>query len=86
MGELEENLKAFEEQLPKLLETNEGRFAVVGRKSSEENHEVECWDTYPDAIQYAYKRYGLKPFLVKRVVRIEIPIRFTRDIFYLSVA
>ena len=66
---LEENLKFFEEKLPELLETDEGRFAVgrVGDKFT-------CWDTYGDAIQYGYERYGLNPFLVKQVERFERPI------------
>ena len=79
--DLEENLKAFEEQLPRLLETNEGRYAV-GRVGDE----FSCWDTYNDAIQDGYKKYGLNPFIVKQVLEFEIPIRFSRDIFYLSVA
>jgi len=63
------NLKAFEEQLPKLLEENCGRFAVgiAGDKFT-------CWDTYPDAIQDGYKKYELNPFLVKKVERFEIPL------------
>lgn len=84
MGELEDNLKAFEEQfkkeLPRLLAENESRFAVVGRKSSEEDYEFECWDTFNDAYQYGCKQYGLKLFLIKQVLRFEIPITFTRYI------
>lgn len=59
---------------------------LVGRKSSEDGYEFECWDTYNDAIQYAYQKYGLNPFLVKQVLEFEIPMRFSRDIFNLSVA
>ncbi len=68
--ELEANLRAYTEQLPKLLETNEGRFAV-GRVGDE----FSCWDTYNDAAQYGYKKYGLK-ILIKRVERpgFEIPV------------
>ena len=74
MDDLEENLKAFEEQLPSLLETNEGRFAVVGRKSNKECYEFSCWDTFADANQYGYQEYGLNPFLIKQVERVERPI------------
>jgi hypothetical protein len=68
MDELEKNLKYFKEQLPKLLETDVGRFAV-GRSGDD----FSCWDTYPDAIQWGYQKYGLKPFIVKQVVRFERP-------------
>jgi hypothetical protein len=69
MNDLEENLKAFEVQLPRLLGTDKGRFAV-GRVGDE----FSCWDTFGDAYQYGCKIYGLKPFLVKMVERFERPI------------
>ena len=76
---MEANQTAFKEQLQRLLETDEGRFAVgrVGDKFS-------CWDTYADAVQHGYHEYGLKPFLVKRVIRPE----FERplSIMYVDVA
>lgn len=61
---IEANQRAFQEQLPKLLEESEGRFAV-GRVG----HKFTCWDTYNDAIQYGYLQYGLDHFLVKQVER-----------------
>jgi hypothetical protein len=51
MGELEDNLKAFNKQLPRLLERDEGRFAA-GRLGDE----FKCWDTYNNAIPYAYQK------------------------------
>lgn len=66
-----ENLEAFQEQLPRLLIHNEGKYGV-GIKGDE----FECWDTYRDALQYGYKKYGYKePFIVKQVLRFERPER-----------
>lgn len=69
MNDLEENLRAYKEQLPRLLESNAGRFAV-GRVGDE----FSCWDTYADAIQCGYQKYELKPFIVQQVLRFEKPI------------
>ena len=66
MSELEDNLKAFEEQLPRLLRENEGRFAV-GRVGDE----FSCWDTYADALQHGYQKYDLEPFFIQQVLRPE---------------
>ena len=65
-SDLENNLRAFEEALPDLLGKNEGRFAV-----GKSGDEFKCWDTYTDALQKGYFKYGLDSFIVKRVERIE---------------
>ena len=66
---LEENLKAFREKLPELLEANEGKWAV-----GKAGDRFSCWDTYADAVQQGYKKYGLNPFLAKRITRMETPV------------
>jgi hypothetical protein len=38
------------------------------------------WDTWRDAIQAGYDRFGLKPFLVKQIQETERPFFFTRNI------
>lgn len=67
-GEFEKNVVAFERQLPRLLETDEGRWAV-GRAGDE----FSCWDSYRDALQHGYNKYALNQFIVKRVLRYEPP-------------
>lgn len=72
---LEENVAAFNEVLPGLLEDilNKGKFAV-GRKGER----FTCWDTYGDALKYGYNTYGLKSFVVQEVLptpRIQIITR-----------
>jgi hypothetical protein len=39
------------------------------------------WETYEDALQAGYERFGLKPFLVKKIESIEGIQRFTRDMW-----
>lgn len=53
-----------------------GRFAVVGPGSLE-----GVWDTYEDALQAAYQKFGLNsPFLVKRIDALEEVQLFTRAV------
>lgn len=62
-GEFTKNLDAFQHHLPLLLVAKEeGRWAV-GRYDDT----FRCWDTWNDALQDGYFRYGLKPFLVQKV-------------------
>jgi len=47
--------------LPRLL-SEEGKFVVI------RGQEVAgTWGTYEDALQAAYERFGLTPFLVKKI-------------------
>jgi len=73
-SELEANMEAFQEQLPKLLLTDEGRYAV-GRVGDD----FSCWDTYGDALQAGYDKYSPKSFVVCQVIRVVEPLIFTRD-------
>jgi hypothetical protein len=40
---------------------------------------VECFDTYGEALDAGYKRFGLAPFLVQEIGA--PPLQFTRDHF-----
>ena len=70
---LEKELATYQAKLPELKQ-NEGKFVLI--------HGEEVCDiyftTYEDALQVGYKRYGLKPFLVKQIQTIEPIFYFTR--------
>ena len=56
-------LETFHRELPRLLDDGEaGRFAVL--KGAQV---VSTWDTYRDAIQYGYEKFGVEPFLVQPI-------------------
>ena len=55
---------------------NTGKFALIG-----ENHLIGLWDTYVDALQAGYQKFGLEHrFLVKKIEGLEGVQFFTRDI------
>jgi hypothetical protein len=71
---LEKELETYHRELPNML-TNEGKYVLI-----HEDDVAGFWDTYEDALQAGYERFGLKPFLVKRVQAVETVQYFTRDI------
>jgi hypothetical protein len=71
---LEKELETYRRELPKLL-ASEGKFVLI------HGGDVDgVWETYEDALQAAYGKFGLEPFLVKRIEAVESVQFFTRDI------
>jgi hypothetical protein len=62
---IEKELEAFRKKLPSLL-AQEGKFALI-----QEGEIAGTFDTYADAFAEGYKRFKLKPFLVKQIQQIE---------------
>ena len=58
---LEEEIKTYEERKAELL-LNEGKFVLI-KKSDVQGF----FDTYGDAVQAGYERFGLEPFFVKQI-------------------
>ena len=57
-------LATYQRELPRLLaEGEEGRWVLV--RASEV---ISTWDTFEDAIQVGYGRFGQTPFLVQQVL------------------
>ena len=61
---LEKELETYKAKLP-TLNDEEGKFALVS------GEDLEIFPSYDDAIGAGYSRYGLKPFLVKRIQAFE---------------
>jgi hypothetical protein len=70
-------LEAFRRLLPELLSdgANQGKFALF--------HSDLCegiFESFDEALEAGYDRFGLEPFLVKEVVASEKPVFFSRNI------
>ena len=61
----EKELETYRREFPKLL-PQEGRFVAI-----RDQQLVGPLATYEDAVQAAYERFGLQPFLVKRIEDVE---------------
>jgi hypothetical protein len=71
---LEQEQKTYEREREKLM-ASAGKFVLI---HGDEVHGV--YDTYSDALQVGYEKYGLKPFLVKQIEMVQQAHCFTRDL------
>jgi hypothetical protein len=72
---LEKEQATFARELQRLLAEDVGKYALV------HGDEVAgTYDTYQDAIQEGYEKFGLEPFLVKRIAVTEQAQFITRDL------
>jgi len=68
-------LTTYEREKERLLSASEGKYVVIRGDTI-----AGVWDTYEDALRAGYRQFGLEPFLVKQIRRIEQVYYFTRDI------
>ncbi len=74
MASLTQELETYLRELPKLL-AQEGQFILIKGPAV-----VGTFDSYNDALQVGYQRFGLEPFLVKQISHTEQVCFFTRDL------
>jgi len=72
---LAHELTTYENRKEELLCAHEGKFVLIHGDDV-----AGIWDTYKDALEAGYQRFGLEPFLVKQICGIKQIQFFTRDI------
>lgn len=72
---LEKELETYNKNLSSLL-ANEGKFVVIHGENID-----GIYESYSDALKIGYEKFGLDPFLVKKISAIEQISYFTRDYF-----
>ncbi|HEV7221712.1 MAG TPA: hypothetical protein VGN42_03370 [Pirellulales bacterium] len=72
---LQKELETYEKHKDELIEKAEGKFVLVHG-----DQVAGTWGTYDDALKAGYEKFGLSPFLVKQVQRIERVQFVTRTI------
>lgn len=65
---LKTELQTYEADKDELVAKGEGKFVLILQRDI-----AGIWETYEDALQAGYARFGLKPFLVKKIEKIEGP-------------
>src|SRR5437899_2303181 len=71
---LEHEMATYQGKLRELL-ANEGKFVVIRGEEI-----ADAYETYEEALEAGYNRYGLVPFLVKKISRVEPIQYFSRDL------
>jgi hypothetical protein len=66
---LDQELVTFQRELPRLLREQPGRYALVQGDTVD-----SIWDTEDAAVEAGDDRFGLKPFLVKKIQAHEKPL------------
>lgn len=70
---LERELAYYDSIKERLVAENPGKFALV--KGSEL---IDVFGTYEDALKAGYGRFGLEPFLVKKIEAVQVVQSVTR--------
>ncbi|MFQ5895550.1 MAG: hypothetical protein ACE5JJ_07010 [Nitrospinota bacterium] len=68
---LETEEKTYEKHRERLLGTDEGKFALI-----KDEELIGVYDSRMDAIAQGHEKLGNVPFLVKQIVRVEVPQNF----------
>ncbi len=71
---LEKELATYQKKRSELL-ANEGKFVLIHADQL-----AGIWDTYEDALRVGYDKYGLKPFMVKRIEAVDTVNYSTRHV------
>lgn len=64
-------LKTFQLNRDRLLATGEGKFVLVHG-----DEVVGVFESKMDAISQGYQKFGNTPFLVKQILKVEVPQNF----------
>jgi hypothetical protein len=71
---LAKELAKFQELLP-TLKGDEGKYALISGDTY-----LGAFESYADALKIGYEKFGLNPFLVKRIATVEVVGFITRDL------
>ena len=72
---LSKELETYEANLESLLGSHEGKFVLIyGEKV------LGTFDSQMDAITRGYRELGNVPFLVKQVLKVDVPLSFVSNV------
>ncbi len=72
---LDAELKTYEQHRDQLLGTAEGKYVLIRN-----DQVVGVFDSKMDAITQGYQRFGNVPFLVKQILKVEVPQNFVSNL------
>ncbi len=72
---LEVELKTYEQHRDQLLGTAEGKYVLIRN-----DQVLGVFDSKMDAIAQGYQRFGNVPFLVKQILKVEVPQNFVSNL------
>ena len=68
-------LETYEAERSSLLGSHEGKFVLIHREKV-----LGTFDSQMDAISWGYRELGNVPFLVKQVLKVDVPLSFVSNV------
>ncbi len=75
MKMLEQELKTFDDNRDQLLGQSEGKFALIY-----DGKVIGVYDSKGDALAEGFKQLGNVPFLVRQVLKLDVPQNFVSNL------
>jgi hypothetical protein len=75
---LAKELMTYEHNLNALIGAHEGKFVLIHQEKV-----MGAFDNQMDAIAWGYKELGNVPFLVKQVIKVDVPHSFVSNLLEL---
>lgn len=75
---LETETETFEAQLPELIKTDLGKFALI-----KNDQLVGTYAAIADALKLGYEKFGNQPFFVRQVLSTQQPLTFSNNYLFL---
>lgn len=72
---LQRELETFRARLPELMDKDAGRFVLIHGEDV-----AGIWTDKEKALAEGYRRFGLEPFLVKKIILDETPLLVPRGL------
>lgn len=72
---LEVETDTFERNREKLVAAGEGKFALVHGDTI-----IGIYESKSDAISQGYQKFGNKPFLVRQILKVDLPQNFVTNL------
>lgn len=74
--ELDQEIKTYNDNLSKLVNTANNKFVLI-----KDNDIIDTFESYNDALKFAYNKFGNDTFLIKQIQEFETPLEFTSTYF-----
>ena len=72
---LEKEILTYEQNKDELIGKSKGKYVLI-----KDDQVVGVFESQADAIREGYDRFGNVPFLVKQIVKFEVPLSFTSNL------
>lgn len=74
--ELDQEIQTYEKNLSNLVKSDNNKYVLIKNTSI-----IDIFESYNDALKFAYNKFGNDTFLIKQIQEFETPLEFTSTYF-----